>query len=1165
VVHTTDGTFPGTLAWFASAASAVSAHYLIGLDGRIAELVDEADTAFHAGRVPHPEITVLGDEPPNLVTIGIEFDDGGDPHDVERPDAQYRSGALILAGVAERWGIPLDREHVLPHNLINQAKTCPGNLDIDRLLALAASVDEPGSQRRSRLVVLLPARNAAADLPDWFASVERFADAVIALDDGSTDDTAAILDAHPLVQTLLHNPRRDTYEGWDDSTNRNRLLAAAADLDPDWILSLDADERIPADDALALRHFLATDALPGLAYGMQCYRMWGDGCDPECEWVYRLFAVGPDQRFPARQLHFDPVPTSMGRVRQMRTSLRLQHVGSSDEERRSARVAKYREADPLGRYPTGHGGLDEIPDQVVPWTDRPDDLPLLLGRRPDASIPRARLVVLLPARNAAADLPDWFASVERFADAVIPADDALALRHFLATDALPGLAYGMQCYRMIDDLGHYDRNALWVYRLFAFAAGQELPSDRLHFVPIPTSIPRDLWLRTTIRIQHVSSLTAQRRAARLQKYREADPELAYQVGYDHLLDEPADVLDFEARPAGLPVLADAAAGSPTVAPVGFDPLAPVLSAIIISRDDEDRIERAVSSVVGQQCDDPFEVIVVTGGSDRTAAIVRDRFPEVRIVELDHRALPGEARNAGLRVARGDYVSFPGSHVELPPGSLAARIRAHDQGWAMVTGTTRNGTDTAAGWAAYFLDHSSVLPGRPSEQLGNAPAHCSYEARALLELGGFPDDVRAGEDTRVNNALFRSGHTAYRAADVPLVHHNRSRTIHHLVSHHFERGRAQVQFMRATAVGGDGDTRARDFLWGYPTRRLARIDRSVHAWGGDLRPRYRRVRSLVRLGILAAWVGGQVELRRPSTTPTPPTASTPLMASSASTPTDRPTVVAPLTRPLRVARPTDSPFLGTRAVFLHIPKTAGSTLLRILEREYEGQPTFRLYGDVDTGIQALRSMTEEERRQLRLVVGHMGFGIHRFLPGPSTYVTLLRDPVERIVSHYHYVKAHPADAGNTRALEGVDSLDGYVGASVFARIVNNGQTRLLGSDVLAAGDPADETTLDRAKATIDRRDVVVGLQDRFDESLLLLIRGFGWGFPAFRRENVGRNRPATAELSAATLELIRERNALDIALYDYARQKFERDLAAVADLDDELELLRLASRWRGPTA
>ena len=141
---------------------------------------------------------------------------------------------------------------------------------------------------------------------------------------------------------------------------------------------------------------------------------------------------------------------------------------------------------------------------------------------------------------------------------------------------------------------------------------------------------------------------------------------------------------------------------------------------MISRDDEDRIERAVGSVVEQVCPEPFEVIVVTSGTDATAAIVRRRFPDVRVVELDHPALPGEARNAGLRFARGEIASFPGSHVELLPGSLAARLRAHDQGWTMVTGTTRNGTDTAAGWAAYFLDNSSVLPDRPSEPLPDRP-------------------------------------------------------------------------------------------------------------------------------------------------------------------------------------------------------------------------------------------------------------------------------------------------------------------------------------------------------------------------------------------------------------------------------------------------------------
>jgi len=254
--------------------------------------------------------------------------------------------------------------------------------------------------------------------------------------------------------------------------------------------------------------------------------------------------------------------------------------------------------------------------------------------------------------------------------------------------------------------------------------------------------------------------------------------------------------------------------------------------------------------------------------------------------------------------------------------------------------------------------------------------------------------------------------------------------------------------------------------------------------------------------------------------------------------------------------------GARAVFLHVPKTAGSTLFRILDREYEGQPTFRLYGDVEQRLRALQYLTEDERRALRLVGGHMGFGIHRFLPGPSVYLTLLRDPVDRIVSHYHYVMAHPNDAANVRALEGVTSIEDYVRSSVFARIINNGQTRLLGSDVLDADAPADESTLERARATLDRPDVVVGLQDRFDESLLLMVRACGWGYPAYRNENVGRDRPRAADLPDATVELIRKHNALDLALYEHARGRVARDLAAVPDLDDELELLRLAARWRG---
>ncbi|HET7717262.1 MAG TPA: glycosyltransferase family A protein [Bauldia sp.] len=285
-------------------------------------------------------------------------------------------------------------------------------------------------------------------------------------------------------------------------------------------------------------------------------------------------------------------------------------------------------------------------------------------------------------------------------------------------------------------------------------------------------------------------------------------------------------------------------------------LQPVLSAIIISRGDEKTIERTVASVVGQKTAEPFEVILVASGGDRTAAIVRNRFPSVRVIDLERPALPGQARNAGLAVARGDYVSFPGSHVELPPGSLAARIAAHRKGYAMVTGSILNGTKTPAGWASYFMDHSDALPGRPSGELATPPAHCSYDRRVLAASGWFPEDMRAGEDTVVNLRLWQQGHRAYRAQDVYLCHISRCTTFWRLVRHHFVRGRAWGRILVERGTGFPELSR-------YVGRRLQRTMANVEAWGGDLAPEFARVRFLVRLGIVAAFLGmiSEIGLRR----------------------------------------------------------------------------------------------------------------------------------------------------------------------------------------------------------------------------------------------------------------------------------------------------------------
>ena len=226
---------------------------------------------------------------------------------------------------------------------------------------------------------LLPVRNGAADLPGFLESAARVADLVIALDDGSTDDTGDLLRASPLVERVLENPRRPTSHGWHDGDNRNRLLRACDELEPEWVLSLDADDRITADDAAALRGFLAGDALPGLAYGFPYIRMWRGRRDPVAYAVWRLFAWEPGLELPRARLHFQPIPVSIPRQRWVATTVRIQHWGAADEERWEVRQRKYAEASGRGpQVATDFGGLDRLGrDDWPEWEPRPAGFPVL--------------------------------------------------------------------------------------------------------------------------------------------------------------------------------------------------------------------------------------------------------------------------------------------------------------------------------------------------------------------------------------------------------------------------------------------------------------------------------------------------------------------------------------------------------------------------------------------------------------------------------------------------------------------------------------------------------------------------------------------------------------------------------------------------------------------
>jgi hypothetical protein len=79
----------------------------------------------------------------------------------------------------------------------------------------------------------------------------------------------------------------------------------------------------------------------------------------------------------------------------------------------------------------------------------------------------------------------------------------------------------------------------------------------------------------------------------------------------------------------------------------------------------------------------------------------------------------------------------------------------------------------------------------------------------------------------------------------------------------------------------------------------------------------------------------------------------------------------------------------------------------------------------------------------------------------------------------------------------------------------------------------------AKRNIQKHFALVGLSERFDESLALLSRIFGWRNTLYTKRNVTNNRPHKEDIPKETLRLIEGYNELDIDLYNHARGEFER--------------------------
>jgi len=102
VIHTVEGSEAGCISWFQNPRSKVSAHYVVGHGGRITQMVADGDIAWHAGNW-------------NMNTRAIGIENEGYAWRNTWTGAQYDALARLVAHLCDRYGIPVDRSHVIGH------------------------------------------------------------------------------------------------------------------------------------------------------------------------------------------------------------------------------------------------------------------------------------------------------------------------------------------------------------------------------------------------------------------------------------------------------------------------------------------------------------------------------------------------------------------------------------------------------------------------------------------------------------------------------------------------------------------------------------------------------------------------------------------------------------------------------------------------------------------------------------------------------------------------------------------------------------------------------------------------------------------------------------------------------------------------------------------
>ena len=242
-------------------------------------------------------------------------------------------------------------------------------------------------------------------------------------------------------------------------------------------------------------------------------------------------------------------------------------------------------------------------------------------------------------------------------------------------------------------------------------------------------------------------------------------------------------------------------------------------------------------------------------------------------------------------------------------------------------------------------------------------------------------------------------------------------------------------------------------------------------------------------------------------------------------------------------------------FLHIPKTAGSTLSSILQRQYLGKKMFSLSGNPNIDEQNFSLRSEHYKANTKLFLGHSQIesGIERADTG--IIITILRDPVERVKSFCQHAAEGKSEYLRDRFPPESFNLDDFLASGDIS--LSNLQTRFL------VGHAKFETlnkneAIEQALENLFNKISYYGIQEHFDESLIIFSKALNWRLPVYIRKNT-KDLKKQITFESSHIEKIHKLNEIDIAVYNQAKANFMQKINSQSFDKEKLILLQIKNK------